>query len=108
MIPAAYPLAPPRLSWRFTAVWRRMFLVWQKLAVPSMLGNLADPMIYMLGFGYGLGRLLPEVNGVPYIVYLAAGTVCFSTMNRCSSAERASEPSTSWWNIIRLRMRWPA
>jgi lipooligosaccharide transport system permease protein len=35
----------PRLSWRFTAVWRRMFLVWQKLAVPSMLGNLADPMI---------------------------------------------------------------
>ncbi len=81
MIPAAYSFAPPQLSWRFTAVWRRMFLVWQKLAVPSMLGNLADPMIYMLGFGYGLGRLLPEVNGVPYIVYLAAGTVCFSTMN---------------------------
>jgi len=71
----------PRLSWRFTAVWRRMFLVWQKLAVPSMLGNLADPMIYMLGFGYGLGKLLPEVGGAPYIVFLAAGTVCFSTMN---------------------------
>jgi lipooligosaccharide transport system permease protein len=71
----------PRPSWRFTAVWRRMFLVWQKLAIPSMLGNLADPMIYMLGFGYGLGKLLPEVGGVPYIVFLAAGTVCFSTMN---------------------------
>jgi len=71
----------PRLSWRFAAVWRRMFLVWQKLAVPSMLGNLADPMIYMLGFGYGLGKLLPEVGGVRYIVFLAAGTVCFSTMN---------------------------
>ncbi len=71
----------PRLSWRFVAVWRRMFLVWQKLAVPSMLGNLADPMIYMLGFGYGLGKLLPDVAGVPYIVFLAAGTVCFSTMN---------------------------
>lgn len=71
----------PRLSWRFAAVWRRMFLVWQKLAVPSMLGNLADPMIYMLGFGYGLGKLLPEVGGAPYIVFLAAGTVCFSTMN---------------------------
>jgi len=74
-------LVAPRLSWRFVAVWRRMFLVWQKLAIPSMLGNLADPMIYMLGFGYGLGKLLPEVAGVPYIVFLAAGTVCFSTMN---------------------------
>jgi lipooligosaccharide transport system permease protein len=74
-------LVVPHLSWRFTAVWRRMFLVWQKLAVPSMLGNLADPMIYMLGFGYGLGKLLPEVGGVPYIMFLAAGTVCFSTMN---------------------------
>jgi lipooligosaccharide transport system permease protein len=78
---ASGTLVIPRLSWRFTAVWRRMFLVWQKLAVPSMLGNLADPMIYMLGFGYGLGKLLPEVGGVPYIVFLAAGTVCFSTMN---------------------------
>ena len=35
----------------------------------------------MLGLGYGLGALLPEVGGVPYITFLAAGTVCFSTMN---------------------------
>ena len=46
-----------------------------------MLGNLADPMLYMLGLGYGLGALLPEVDGTPYITFLAAGTVCYSTMN---------------------------
>lgn len=46
-----------------------------------MLGNLADPMFYMLGLGFGLGSLLPEVNGIPYITFLAAGTVCYSTMN---------------------------
>ena len=74
-------LALPRVSPRFIPVWRRNQLVWQKLAIPSMLGNLADPMIYMLGLGYGLGALLPEVKGVPYIVFLAAGTICFSTMN---------------------------
>jgi len=71
----------PRLSLRFVPVWRRNFLVWRKLAIPSILGNLADPMIYMLGLGYGLGRLLPEVGGASYIVFLSAGTVCFSTMN---------------------------
>lgn len=76
--------APPQLSPRFIQVWRRNFLVWRKLAVPSLLGNLADPMIYMLGFGYGLGAFLPKIEGVPYITFLAAGTVCFSTMNSAS------------------------
>ena len=71
----------PRLSLRFIPVWRRNYMVWKKLAIPSILGNLADPMLYMLGLGYGLGGLLPQVSGVPYITFLAAGTVAYSTMN---------------------------
>ena len=62
-------------------VWQRNFLVWKKLALPSILGNLADPLIYMLGLGYGLGAMLPEINGTSYVAFLAAGTVCASTMN---------------------------
>jgi lipooligosaccharide transport system permease protein len=73
--------APPQLSWRCLQVWRRNLLVWRKLAITSVLGNLADPMFYMLALGYGLGALLPKVNGMPYITFLAAGTVCYSTMN---------------------------
>jgi lipooligosaccharide transport system permease protein len=72
---------PPVPSARFVHVWRRNFRVWRKLAIPSMLGNLADPMLYMLGLGYGLGHLVGEVGGMPYITFLAAGTVCYSTMN---------------------------
>jgi len=75
---------PPRLSWRFMHVWRRNLLVWRKLAVPSILGNLADPMITLFAFGYGLGALLPEVGGGPYIVFLAAGTIASSTMYAAS------------------------
>ncbi len=71
----------PRLSWRFIPVWQRNYLVWKKLAIPSILGNLADPMLYMLGLGYGLGSLMPDVAGMPYITFLAAGTVAYSTMN---------------------------
>lgn len=71
----------PEISLRFIAVWRRNFLVWKKLAIPSVLGNLADPMIYMFGLGYGLGALLPQIDGGPYIVFLAGGTLCASTMN---------------------------
>jgi len=82
----AYAL--PSFSWRAIAVWRRNFLVWRKLAIPSVLGNLADPMIYLFGLGYGLGSLLPAslaaLGGVSYIVFLASGTVCASTMNAAS------------------------
>jgi lipooligosaccharide transport system permease protein len=72
---------PPVLSLRFVHVWRRNFLVWRKLAIASMLGNLADPMLYLLGLGYGLGSFVGDVGGLPYITFLAAGTVCYSTMN---------------------------
>src|SRR3979490_1640595 len=75
---------PPLLSLRFTHVWRRNSLVWRKLAIPSMLGNLADPMLYMLGLGYGLRALLSDVGGMPYVAFLAAGTVCSSTMMSAS------------------------
>ena len=73
-------LALPDFSARHLHVWRRNSLVWRKLAIPSMLGNLADPMLYMLGFGYGLGAMLSDVGGMSYIAFLAAGTVCSSTM----------------------------
>jgi lipooligosaccharide transport system permease protein len=74
----------PQLSARLLHVWRRNGLVWRKLAIPSMLGNLADPMLYMLGLGYGLGAMVPEVRGMSYVAFLAAGTVCSSTMNTAS------------------------
>ena len=81
---SAQRLPLPQLSGRAFAVWRRNFLVWKKLAIPSLLGNLADPMIYLFGLGYGMGGLLPQVGGVSYIAFLAAGTVCASTMNAAS------------------------
>lgn len=63
-------------------VWQRNFLVWRKLALPAILGHLADPMIYMLGLGYGLGNLLPSLDGgQSYVAFLAGGIICSSTMN---------------------------
>ncbi len=77
-------IALPRLTLRFFPIWRRHWLVWRKVAVPAILGHLADPVIYMLGLGYGLGSLLPEMGGTSYIAFLAAGTLCYSSMNSAS------------------------
>ncbi len=78
-------LALPRISHRAIPIWRRNFLVWKKLAASSIIGHLADPVIYMLGFGYGLGGLLPAMGGgMSYMAFLGAGMVCYSTMNSAS------------------------
>ena len=65
---------------RWIAVWRRNFLVWRKLVIASVLSNLADPLILLFGLGYGLGALLPSVEGMSYIAFFAAGTLCSATM----------------------------
>lgn len=71
----------PHALLSFFPVWQRNFLVWKKLAAPSILGNLADPLLYMLGLGYGLGQFLGKVEGVPYLHFLAAGSLAYSVMN---------------------------
>ncbi|HET9736257.1 MAG TPA: ABC transporter permease [Burkholderiales bacterium] len=68
------------MNLRFVAVWRRNFLVWRKLAIPSILGNLADPLIMLFGLGYGLGAVLGNMGGTSYFAFLAAGFVASSTM----------------------------
>ncbi|MDB5729319.1 MAG: nodulation protein NodJ [Noviherbaspirillum sp.] len=82
MTAATYAL--PGFSLRFLPIWRRNFLVWKKLAVASVLGNIADPLITLIAFGYGLGSLLKSVDGIPYIEYLASGSICMSVMMAAS------------------------
>lgn len=74
----------PIFSLRFWPIWQRNFLVWKKLAVASLLGNVADPLITLVAFGYGLGSLLKQVDGIPYIHYLASGSICMSIMMAAS------------------------
>jgi lipooligosaccharide transport system permease protein len=73
-------LRPPDLSLRWVPVWRRNLLVWRKLAIASVLGNIADPLLYMLALGYGLGSFIPEVGGMKYIAFIGTGMVCQSAM----------------------------
>jgi len=71
---------PPSFSARFFPVWQRNLLVWRKLAVASVLGNIADPLLYMLALGYGIGALVGQVGGMPYVAFIGTGMVCQSAM----------------------------
>ena len=61
-------------------MWRRNLLVWRKLAIASILGNIADPLLYMVALGYGIGAFVPEVGGMKYIAFIGTGMVCQSAM----------------------------
>lgn len=66
---------------RIAAVWRRNFLVWRKLSAASLVANFGDPFLYLLGLGYGLGRFVGDMQGLPYMAFLASGILCSSAMN---------------------------
>jgi lipooligosaccharide transport system permease protein len=77
---------------RWWPVFLRNLLVWRKLAIPSLVGNIAEPLMWLVAFGYGMGALVGQVNittpqgnvAVPYILFLASGSICMSAMNAAS------------------------
>ena len=105
---------PPQISWRWLPVFRRNLLVWKKLAIPSLVGNIAEPLITLMAFGYGLGALIGSVNlngtTVPYILFLASGSVCTSAMNAASfealySAFSRMQVQRTWDGIMNAPVR---
>lgn len=100
----------PAAGLRFVPVYLRNLLVWRKLALASILGNVAEPLITLVAFGYGLGRLLPSVEGVAYIVFLAGGAVCMSTALAASfeslySAFSRMHVQRTWESILNAPLR---
>lgn len=61
-------------------MWLRNYQAWKKIAPASILGNLADPTIYLVGLGFGVGLMIDQVEGSPYIAFLAAGMVATAAM----------------------------
>lgn len=66
---------------RVVRVWRRNFLVWRKLAIPSLVGNMVDPLIYLFALGIGIGALVGKVGPDSYLVFIAPGIVCINVLN---------------------------
>lgn len=105
MSAAARLFALPALSMRFAPVWRRNVLVWRKLAIASVLGSIADPLLYMLALGYGIGSLIGNVGGMSYIAFIGTGMVCQSAMFTASfegmySAFSRMHVQRTWEGII--------
>jgi len=76
--------ALPRPQAGALAVWRRNLLVWRKLIVPSLFFNFGEPVLFLFGLGFGLGRFIGDMAGMPYLTFLASGLLASSAMNTAS------------------------
>lgn len=65
-------------------VWRRNLLVWRKLMGPALILHFGEPLIYLLGLGYGLGHFIRDIEGMSYLTFLASGIIAASAMNSAS------------------------
>ncbi|HEY5325283.1 MAG TPA: nodulation protein NodJ, partial [Caldimonas sp.] len=97
--------AAPHLTRSFWPVVMRNLLVWKKLAGPSILGNIAEPLITLVAFGYGVGSLIGQIGGMPYIEYLASGSVAASaalaaTFEALYSAYSRMAVQKTWDSIL--------
>ena len=99
---------------RFWPVFLRNFLVWRKLFIPSLIANIAEPLMWLVAFGYGLGALVGGVQQgdvkVPYILFLASGSVCMSAMNAATfealySAFSRMHVQKTWDGIMNAPVR---
>ena len=61
-------------------VWQRHFTVYTKLYKSSLALNFIEPVMYLVAMGLGLGAFVKEINGVPYIKFIAPGIVASSAM----------------------------
>ncbi len=102
------------MYFRFWPVFLRNLLVWRKLAIPSLVANIAEPLMWLVAFGYGLGALVGEVTlgseKVPYILFLASGSICMSAMNAATfealySAFSRMHVQKTWDGILNAPMR---
>jgi lipooligosaccharide transport system permease protein len=89
------------MNFRFLHIVERNFLVWRKLMIPSLTTNLADPLFYLVGFGFGIGSLVGTVNGRPYVEFLAGGMLCYSTLNSATA-----EALYSAFSRLKMQRTW--
>jgi lipooligosaccharide transport system permease protein len=96
------------ITWRWTAVFARNFLVWRKQFWTALFGNAIEPLFVLVGIGYGLGALVGSVQyqgkDVPYLLFLASGAICMSTANAATfealySAYARKVPQRTWEGI---------
>ena len=70
----------PSVITRIYAVWYRHMKVYTSNLFSNGLPPFMEPLIFLAGIGLGLGKYIVEMDGIPYITFLASGLFVTSAM----------------------------
>ncbi len=104
------PLHLPQFSRRLLRFTHRNYLVWKQLILPSLVAHIADPVIFLFGFGIGVGALVGnQIGSGNYLQYIAGGVLCYGTMNSTSfeglySAFSRMHVQRTWEGVLNTPM----
>jgi lipooligosaccharide transport system permease protein len=62
------------------AVWRRHADVWVRTWKTNLLPPIFEPILYLLGFGFGVGAYIQTMGGVSYVEFIAPSILAISMM----------------------------
>ena len=62
----------PNVFQRIYSVWFRHFRVYTRYFISNGLPPFLEPLIFLIGIGIGLGQFVKEMDGMPYIYFLAS------------------------------------
>ncbi len=65
---------------RALRVWQRHLTVYTKLYRSSIALNFVEPVLYLSALGLGLGAFIREIDGMPYVNFIAPGIIASSSM----------------------------
>lgn len=64
----------------------RNYMIFKRLFKISIFPNLIDPILYLIGLGFGLSKFVGEVNGITYFTFISSGLIAATAMS-ASTAE---------------------
>ena len=70
----------PKISAGFVRVWQRNFLQFRKTWMVSAVWIVIEPLMYLGGFGFGLGSFVNNINGLSFLEFFFPGLLCTTAM----------------------------
>lgn len=86
---------PKPISTRAWLVFRRNLIVFRKTWLTNIGFNFVEPLLYLAALGFGLGIYVEQIQGLPYVQWIAPGLIA-------SSAMWATAAETTYDSFVRM------
>jgi lipooligosaccharide transport system permease protein len=74
-------LSIPLITWRAWKVWHRNLTVFLRTWKVNFFPPLVEAFLYLFAIGMGIGSYIQEIEGVPYVTFIAPAILAIAVMN---------------------------